>query len=393
MSPESSGEPPRLGCRDLRVRVGGRELLAVDTLDVAAGQTLAVLGPNGAGKSTLLRALGMLGRYRRSGTVLLDGVPAEPATMRVAVAGVLQRPILRRGSVAENAAAGLSLRGVGRREALRRSEPWLDALGIAHLAHRDTRTLSGGEAQRTSIARALAVEPRVLLLDEPFAGLDATTRADLLADLRVVLDGLHAATLLVTHDPGEARALAEHTMLLIDGRIRQLGPTASVLDHPVDAPCARLLGFGLLPPELTGRGLLAARPEHCRAAPGEVAAPPDGLAVPGTLRRQVPLGGVTRVDVDLGAPGGSTGSGGQLMCVSSTPPNAPPGTRVTVTVAAAHLRRLDTDRTINSRLSSRIRRVGRARRTWASSGGMGVPQPVRQAGRTRPSPRPPHDLR
>jgi ABC-type sulfate/molybdate transport systems ATPase subunit len=287
----------RIGCRELRVTARGRELLHVPTLDVAAGEALAVLGPNGAGKSTLLRALGHLGGLHRTGEVLLDGRPAGSRALRAAVAAVLQRPILRHGTVAANAAAGLRLRGVGRAEARRRSAPWLDALGVGHLASRTAGTLSGGEAQRVAIARALAVAPRVLLLDEPFAGLDAATRADLLADLRAVLDGLDTATVLVTHDRHEAKALAGHTALLVAGRIRQLGPTERVLDEPADVDCARLVGFtNVLPPAVTGRpDLLAARPEHCSIA--EAA----GLRIPGTVRRAVPLGGAIRVDVDTAA--------------------------------------------------------------------------------------------
>ena len=316
----------RIGCRDLRVTARGRELLHVASLDVAAGSALAVLGPNGAGKSTLLRALANLGGLHRTGQVLLDGRPAGPRELRGAVAAVLQRPILRHGSVAANAAAGLRLRGVGRAEARRRSAPWLDALGVGHLAARSARTLSGGEAQRVAIARALAVAPRVLLLDEPFAGLDATTRADLLADLRTVLDGLDTATLLVTHDRHEALALAGRTALLVAGRIRQLGPTGRVLDEPVDVDCARLVGFtNLLPPAATGRTqLCAARPEHCAIdGPGEV-------RIPGTVRRVVPLGGATRVDVDTAA--------GTLTCLGPGEDEPAPGRRVVVTVADQHLR-------------------------------------------------------
>jgi ABC-type sulfate/molybdate transport systems ATPase subunit len=319
----------RIGCRVLRVSARGRELLQVPALDVAAGEALAVLGPNGAGKSTLLRALGHLGGLHRTGEVLLDGRPAGSRELRAAVAAVLQRPILRHGTVAANAAAGLRLRGVGRGEARRRSAPWLDALGVGSLASRSARTLSGGEAQRVAIARALAVAPRVLLLDEPFAGLDATTRADLLADLRAVLDGLDTATVLVTHDRHEARALAGATALLVAGRIRQLGPTERVLDEPVDVDCARLVGFtNLLPPAVTGRSeLCVARPEHCSAVHGHSA----GLRIPGTVRRVVPLGGATRVDVDTAAgtlacqaPGGADGLG--------------PGRAVTVAVVDADLR-------------------------------------------------------
>jgi ABC-type sulfate/molybdate transport systems ATPase subunit len=328
----------RIGCRDLRVTARGQELLHVPSLDVAAGEALAVLGPNGAGKSTLLRALGRLGGLHRTGDVLLDGRPAGSRELRGAVAAVLQRPILRRGTVAANAAAGLRLRGVGRGEARRRSAPWLDALGVGHLAPRSARTLSGGEAQRVAIARALAVAPRVLLLDEPFAGLDATTRADLLADLHTVLAGVDTATVLVTHDRHEAMALAGHTALLVAGRIRQLGPTERVLDQPVDVDCARLVGFtNVLPPAVTGRPELSvARPEHCSL--GEAA----GLRIPGTVRRVVPLGGVTRVDVDTAI--------GPVACQTSDVDGAEPGRPVTVTVPEAALRSVRRSGSGDSRL-------------------------------------------
>ncbi|GAA5116165.1 ABC transporter ATP-binding protein [Pseudonocardia adelaidensis] len=330
LASEPSGQRPRIGCRDLRVSARGRELLHVPALDVAAGDALAVLGPNGAGKSTLLRALANLGGLHRTGEVLLDGRRAGSRELRCAVAAVLQRPILRHGSVAANAAAGLRLRGTGRAEARRRSAPWLDALGVGHLAPRSARTLSGGEAQRVAIARALAVAPRVLLLDEPFAGLDATTRADLLADLHAVLDGLDTATLLVTHDRHEAVALAGRTALLVAGRIRQLGPTERVLDEPVDVDCARLVGFtNLLPPAVTGRAeLCAARPEHCSIGGA------GGVRIPGTVRRVVPLGGATRVDVDTAA--------GTLACRAPGAEGLAPGHRVTVSVAEAGLRTIPT---------------------------------------------------
>ena len=233
-----------IGCRDLRVTDRGRELLAVDHLEVADGETLAVLGPNGAGKSTLLRALARLGPAT-DGEVLLDGAPVAPAQLRAAVAAVLQRPVLQRASVLDNAAAGLRLRGVRRARARLLAGPWLDALGIAHLADRHARTLSGGEIQRVAIARALAVRSRVLLLDEPFTGLDATARADLIADLRTALDRSTAAVVLVV--------------------------------------------------------LLVARPERCRLLTAGRASDGPAVVVPGTLRRLVPLGGTTRVDVDTAA--------------------------------------------------------------------------------------------
>jgi ABC-type sulfate/molybdate transport systems ATPase subunit len=268
---------------------------------------------------------------------------------------VLQRPVLQRASVLDNAAAGLRLRGVRQARARRLARPWLDALGVAHLADRHARTLSGGEAQRVAIARALAVGSRVLLLDEPFTGLDATTRADLVADLRAALDHSAAAVLLVTHDRDEAAALAQRTALLVRGRIRQLGTTARVLDAPADLECANLLGYTThLPPELTGHDvLLVARPERCRLlavtdpattrpprtpcgadAPRRIKWGADPavteVVVPGTLRRVVPLGGTTRVDVDTAA--------GPVAVLTTSEVTAAPGEPLCVTVDASDTR-------------------------------------------------------
>jgi ABC-type sulfate/molybdate transport systems ATPase subunit len=321
-----------IGCRDLVVSVGGRVLLDIAAVDVGGGETLALLGPNGAGKSTLLRALAHLSGTTATGQVLLDGQPAGPAETRTAVAAVLQRPVLQRASALDNAAAGLRLRGVRRAEARRRAEPWLGALGAGHLADRNARTLSGGEAQRVAIARALAVEPRVLLLDEPFTGLDATTRADLIADLRTVLDRLGAAVVLVTHDREEAQALAHRTALLIGGRLRQLGATAGVLDAPADPDCATLLGYTThLPPALTGHEtLLVARPERCRLLDATATAEPGSILVSGTIRRTVPLGGMTRVDIDTSAE--------PVAVLTTADVTAAPGDLVQLAVDNQHLR-------------------------------------------------------
>ncbi|OLF05109.1 hypothetical protein BLA60_37655 [Actinophytocola xinjiangensis] len=327
-----------IGCRDLTVTVGGRVLVRVPELDVAAGETLAVLGPNGSGKSTLLRAIAHLGSARRTGTVLLDGRPAGTTDLRRAVAAVLQRPVLQRASVFDNAAAGLRLRGVSRAEARRRAWPWLAALGVEHLAGRDARGLSGGEAQRVAIARALAVAPGVLLLDEPFTGLDATTRADLLADLRAALDGQPAAVLLVTHDREEARALARRTALLVGGELRQLGTTDEVLDAPADLECASLLGFTTqLPPAVTGReATLIARPQHCRPLAAGEPAPAEAVVVDGVLRRVVPLGGAIRLDVEV--PGASVTS------VTTVEVDAAPGDVVRIAINAGDLRSANGER-------------------------------------------------
>ena len=324
-----------IGCRDLRVTARSRELVSVPSLDIPAGETLAILGSNGAGKSTLLRALAHLGAASRSGSVLLDGHVATTAELRRAVAAVLQRPVLQRATVLDNAAAGLRLRGVRRGAARSQAEPWLEALGVAHLATRNARTLSGGEAQRVAIARALAVAPRVLLLDEPFTGLDATTRTDLLADLRAALDRQQAAVLFVTHDRDEARALAQRTALLVDGQVRQIGATADVLDAPADLECATLLGFTTrLPPGLTGQSAtLVARPERCSPLAESESPPPDAVVVDGVLRRAVPLGGAIRLDVDT--------TTGPVTSVTTAEVTATPGSPIRLAIASEHLRTCD----------------------------------------------------
>jgi tungstate transport system ATP-binding protein len=225
---------PLLELRDVTVHRGGRTILDVPALEVEEGETVAILGPNGAGKSTLLRTAGLL-IHPTSGQVLLDGHPADEATLRTTSAAVLQRPLLRRGTTLDNVASGLRFRGRSRTRARAQAEPWLERLGIAHLAARQARTLSGGEGQRVSVARALATTPRLLLLDEPFAALDETGRSRLIADVRDLLSTHQITTLHVTHDRREAAALAQRIVVLDHGRIRADGTTGDVLNDPAVA--------------------------------------------------------------------------------------------------------------------------------------------------------------
>jgi ABC-type sulfate/molybdate transport systems ATPase subunit len=176
--------------------------------------------------------------------------------------------------VRENAETGLRFHRVPRAEACRRAGEWLERLGVAQLAHRAAHTLSAGEAQRVSLARALALSPRLLLLDEPFAGLDAPTRGELLVDLGEALATAGVAALLVTHDRHEAAALADRLAILHAGQLRQDGHTAEVWAHPADPDCARILGYDtVLEPDVARRIIpnggrpLALRSEDCAAAP------------------------------------------------------------------------------------------------------------------------------
>ncbi len=224
-----------LELRDVSVQRGARTILDVGHVDLRHGETLAVLGPNGAGKSTLLRAAALLTPIS-TGRILLEGREADEPTLRARCAAVLQRPLLRRGSVLDNAASGLRFRGVARREARERAGPWLERLGIADLAARSARTVSGGEAQRVSIARALATEPGILLLDEPFSAVDEVSRGALVTDVLELLRGRDVATLLVTHDRREAAALADRAVVLQAGRNIGTGPLEEVLTDPELAP-------------------------------------------------------------------------------------------------------------------------------------------------------------
>ncbi|MDP3767959.1 MAG: ATP-binding cassette domain-containing protein, partial [Dehalococcoidia bacterium] len=166
----------KLSLRDVVVRRGTVEILRVPQLDVLEGEVLAVLGPNGAGKSTLLQALALLERPVQ-GEVLFEGRPVagRELALRRRMAAVFQESLLLDRTVQANAELGLALHRVERSERSERVRPWLRRFRIEHLANRSARSLSGGEAQRVSLARAFALEPEVLLLDEPYSALDQPT--------------------------------------------------------------------------------------------------------------------------------------------------------------------------------------------------------------------------
>ena len=241
-----------LEARDLVVRRGTREVVRADRFSVAEGEHLAVLGPNGAGKSSLIMALAALlpmsGELRFRGSVVTD---FQAFRRRVAV--VFQRPLLLRRSVRENAALGLAIRGVGRTARNTRAETELVRLGVGHLADRPAHRLSGGESQRVSIARALAVDPEILFLDEPFSALDAPTRETLIADLARVLRDRGTTAVMVTHDRDEALSLADRMAVVMDGVLRQQGTAEAVFGMPADPQIAAFVGVeNVIPARLEG---------------------------------------------------------------------------------------------------------------------------------------------
>lgn len=219
---------------------GGRQLLADVDLTLVAGRRTVVLGPNGAGKSLLLRILDGLVQPT-SGTVTHAGQsPGGPG--RASRAFLFQRPVLLRRSVAANIGHALSARGVAWAERGERIRAALAAARLGHLAGQPARLLSGGEQQRLALARALALAPRVLFLDEPTASLDpASTLA--VEDLVEAAGAAGIRIVLVTHDPGQARRHADEVVFMQAGRIAEITPAAEFFDRPrTEAARAYLAG-------------------------------------------------------------------------------------------------------------------------------------------------------
>jgi molybdate transport system ATP-binding protein len=236
----------------------GRLELEVE-LAVGTGELVVLLGPNGAGKTTLLRALAGLvaldhGRVVLDGEVLDDtGSGTHVATERRPIGFVFQDYLLfPHLSALENVAFGLRARGLAGAEARRRAAVWLERVGLAGDTGSRPRALSGGQAQRVALARAMVSDPRLLLLDEPLAALDAASRTEVRRDLRRHLASFDGTRLLVTHDPLEAVALADRLVVLEGGRVTQTGAPDQVSAQPRSRYVAELVGVNLFRGRATG---------------------------------------------------------------------------------------------------------------------------------------------
>ncbi|HEU5475605.1 MAG TPA: ABC transporter ATP-binding protein [Actinophytocola sp.] len=220
-------------------------------LRIEPGQVLALLGPNGAGKTTALRALAGLLPIS-AGLVRLDEhiwdrppevfVPAEHRPIGVVFQDYL---LFNHLTALDNVAFGLRARGADRTTARATARRWLDQVGLTDHAGTRPRALSGGQAQRVALARALATDPALLLLDEPLAALDASTRIHIRADLAHHLADYPGHTLLVTHDPLDAMVLADHLVIIEDGAVVQTGPPAQIARQPRTDYVAHLVGLNL----------------------------------------------------------------------------------------------------------------------------------------------------
>jgi ABC-type sugar transport system ATPase subunit len=229
--------------RGLTINRNGRSVLQIDSLDIKRGETLTVVGPNGAGKSTVLLALAHLLKPS-VGDILYDGrslKQLDELAYRRKISFVFQAPLLVDMTVEQNVALGLKFRGISREETKRRVEEWMRQLGVEQLAKRRAGQLSGGEAQRVSLARAFVLEPELLLLDEPFSALDPPTRSKLIQDLYDLLEGTHRTAVFVTHNLSEAAKLSHRIAVIIGGVLRQVGTVEQIKSNPADQAVAAFL--------------------------------------------------------------------------------------------------------------------------------------------------------
>ncbi|WP_327408841.1 ABC transporter ATP-binding protein [Streptomyces sp. NBC_01281] len=266
-----------LSLRGATVRFGGRAVLDAVDLDVAEHEIVCVLGPSGSGKSTLLRTVAGL-QPLDAGSVTLDGrdQAAVPAHRRGVGLMFQDHQLFPQRDVGGNVAFGLRMHGAPKAEQAEQVAELLDLVGLPGARNRAVASLSGGEQQRVALARALAPRPRLLMLDEPLGQLDRSLRERLVVELRGLFGELGTTVLAVTHDQGEAFALADRVVVMRDGRIAQSGTPLEVWQRPADAFVARFLGFDNVV-DATVSGEAADTPW------GKVPVPEGAAQGPGTL--------------------------------------------------------------------------------------------------------------
>jgi len=224
---------------------GGSTVLDIREFQVRQGRILALIGPNGAGKSTLLLMLAGLLKPCQ-GKFYFQGKPVESradlATLRRNAAVVFQEPLLLNSSVYENVAMGLKFRRLKNEEIRKSVQSALDYFGISQLTKRSAKTLSGGEAKRVSLARAFAIKPQIILLDEAFNSLDPPTRETVIDDLKQILEETKITAVLASHDREETLRLAQDVSVMNSGKIVQSGKTAEIFNQPDSEFVANFVG-------------------------------------------------------------------------------------------------------------------------------------------------------
>lgn len=324
--------PPRLEIRNLTCRYGGRVVVDDVSLSVMPGQVTCLLGPSGCGKSTTLRAIAGV-EMQSSGEILIDGalvcdtvfrVPPERRSVGMMFQDFALFPHL---DVERNVAFGLSGAAGAKRT---RVEALLERMGLRHLIDKYPHELSGGEQQRVALARALAPRPRIMLMDEPFSGLDNRLRDEIRDFTLDILKEEGAGVVLVTHEPEEAMRMADEIALMRDGRIVQQGAPYNIYNAPVDLRAARFFSdvnvlrgtvqgaltdtpFGqfLAPGHADGDAVdIVIRPQHLRmdfdrGGKGPLPTPVDGVPARGTVRRARYMGRESLVEFVMDHDGSS----------------------------------------------------------------------------------------
>lgn len=319
-----------LEVRNLTVVRGGIQVLDVPSFVLNRNETVALIGPNGTGKSSFLLALaGLL--PPKSGQIVFDKYSINPGhastQYRRRLSMVFQEPLLFDTTVFENVAAGLKLRRLPKQQVRERVLACLERFHISHLEERSARKISGGEAQRTSLARAFATNPEIILLDEPFAALDPPSRQALSNDLDHVLRESGISALMTTHEQTEAFMLADRIVVMHQGTIIQSGTPSEIIEHPASEFVATFVGMdNILSGNVYGAeaGLFSIRiadqtlkiigqarqgepavicihPEQITvslAAPGEDSSVINSM--PGFVKRIVQMGSFSKLHLDCG---------------------------------------------------------------------------------------------
>ncbi len=325
-------QTPILEGRNIRVVRRDAVLLDVASFIVKNGEVVSLIGPNGSGKTTLLQTLcylmkGFEGEVFFRGAKVRDEYPLFDYRRKLAI--VFQEPLLFDTTVFNNVAAGLRFRSVGKAETEAVVTENLKRFGIEHLAHRSARTLSGGEAQRTSLARAFATRPEILLLDEPFSALDPPTRESLVEDLEHVLEKSRTTTIFVTHDRVEALRLSHRIAVMSGGQIVQMDTPSQITNHPATEFVASFVGVettlegtvlserdGTIAVSVSGSSvealgrvaagrnvILCVRPENIIISHNAVGGSTSLRNVfQGTVTKILPLGPYQKIHVDCGFP-------------------------------------------------------------------------------------------
>jgi sulfate transport system ATP-binding protein len=282
-----------ISLRDVHKSFGDFKAVDGVSLDVPEGSLSALLGPSGSGKSTLLRLIAGL-EQPDQGEIGIGGQEALAVPpQRRGIGFVFQHyAAFKHMTVRDNVAFGLAVRRRPKAEIRERVDELLGIVGLSGYADRYPSQLSGGQRQRMALARALAVRPRVLLLDEPFGALDANVRAELRTWLRGLHDDLGVTTLIVTHDQEEAMEVADQVVIMRAGRIEQTGAPRDVYRQPVNDWVMRFLG----PVSRIGEHLV--RPHEV-----SLALEPEGDAVEAMVARVIHLGSHVRVELELAGGG------------------------------------------------------------------------------------------